>query len=69
VELGLLPPSIVLLGEVLDGEQMADEAAVGFKPRSGSILRSSDVHFGLGYLYWELRQFDDAGRGVRRNWL
>jgi Flp pilus assembly protein TadD len=42
--------------------QRTEEAVAEFKAASELDPRQPEVHFGLGYLYWELRRFDEAKR-------
>jgi tetratricopeptide (TPR) repeat protein len=51
-----------LLGEALDASHKTDEAIKEFQAAAQLSPKQPDIHFGLGYLYWELQKFDDAAR-------
>jgi tetratricopeptide (TPR) repeat protein len=52
----------MLSGEALDGLGRTTEAIEEFTLASKSDPKALNVNFGLGYLYWKLREYDDAGR-------
>jgi tetratricopeptide (TPR) repeat protein len=50
----------MLLGEALDGLGRTTEAISEFKAATKAAPREANLNFGLGYLYWKLRQYDEA---------
>jgi len=50
----------VLTGQALDGLGRTQEALVEFQAAAETSPREPNVNFGLGFLYWKLRQDDDA---------
>ena len=51
----------MLLGQALDGLQRTHEAIAEFEAAAKVAPREEpNVHFGLGYLHWRLRQYDEA---------
>ena len=52
----------MLTGEALDGLGRTTEAIQEFTVAAKVDARAPNVNFGLGYLYWKLREYDDAGR-------
>src|SRR5712691_4766647 len=50
----------MLLGQALDGLLRTREAIVEFEAAAKVAPQEPSVHFGLGYLHWKLRQYDDA---------
>jgi len=50
----------MLLGEALDGLDKTPEAIIEFEAAAKADPRSPNVNFGLGYLYWKLRRYDQA---------
>jgi len=50
----------MLAGEALDGLGRTPEAVAEFQTAAATAPREPNVHFGLGYLYWKLHQYDDA---------
>jgi tetratricopeptide (TPR) repeat protein len=50
----------ILFGEALDGLQKTPEAIAEFQAAAKIAPREPDVHFGLGYLYWKAKQYDEA---------
>ena len=53
----------VLMGEAYDGLSQGADAIAEFKA-ARAIFPSNEprVHFGLGYLYWKAREYDEAKR-------
>ena len=51
----------VLTGEALDGLGNTAEAILEFQDAIKAAPQEPNVHFGLGYLYWKLKQYDEAG--------
>ena len=45
------------------------EAIAGFQAAAKVSPREPNVHFGLGYLYWKSRRYDEANRNSRPNCL
>jgi tetratricopeptide (TPR) repeat protein len=54
------PAARILMGEALDGLGRTPEAIAEFQQAAKIAPRESNVHFGLGYLQWKQRQYDDA---------
>ncbi len=54
------PTAHVLVGEALDGLGRTSEAVAEFQTAAKVDPHEPNLHFGLGYLYWKLRQDDDA---------
>ena len=52
----------VLTGQALDGLGKTPEAIAEFQAAAKVAPREPNVHFGLGYLYWKLHQYDEAKR-------
>jgi len=52
----------MLSGEALDGLQRTQEAIAEFQAAAKVSPQEPNVHFGIGYLYWKSRQYDDAKR-------
>ena len=50
----------MLLGQALDGLQRTHEAIAEFEAAAKVAPQEPNVHFGLGYLHWRLRQYDEA---------
>jgi tetratricopeptide (TPR) repeat protein len=50
----------MLSGEALDGLGRSVEAVAEFQAAAQAAPRESNVHFGLGYLYWKQHKYDDA---------
>ena len=50
----------ILAGEALDGLSRTPEAIAEFQAAAATSPREPNVHFGLGYLHWKMRQYDDA---------
>ena len=50
----------MLLGEALDGTYKTKDAITEFLAAERVAPREPGVHFGLGYLYWELHDYDKA---------
>jgi tetratricopeptide (TPR) repeat protein len=48
------------MGQALDGLQRTPEAIAEFEAAAKAAPQEPSVHFGLGYLHWKLRQYDDA---------
>lgn len=49
----------MLLGQALDGLRRAPEAIAEFEAAARIAPQEPSVHFGLGYLHWKLRHYDD----------
>jgi tetratricopeptide (TPR) repeat protein len=56
----------MLLGEADDGLDRTDEAIKEFKAAAALDPTRLDVNFGLGYLYWKHRQYDQAAAAFER---
>jgi tetratricopeptide (TPR) repeat protein len=54
------PAAHILAGEALDGLGRTPEAIGEFQAAAKIAPLEPDVNFGLGYLHWKLRQYDDA---------
>lgn len=52
----------MLIGEALDGMGKTPEAIEEFTSAAKKDSQAPEVNFGLGYLYWKMRHYDDAGR-------
>jgi tetratricopeptide (TPR) repeat protein len=52
----------MLLGEVLDAANQEDQATAEFEAAVKASPREPEVHFGLGYLYWKRKRYEDACR-------
>lgn len=52
----------ILTGEALDGLGRTTEAIVEFQAAAKFVPPEPNANFGLGYLHWKLRQYDDAKR-------
>ena len=50
----------MLLGRALDGLERTPEAIAEFQAAARISPREPSVHFGLGYLYWESSQYNQA---------
>jgi tetratricopeptide (TPR) repeat protein len=50
----------VLTGEALDGMGRTPEAIAEFQAAVKAAPLEPNIHFGLGYLHWELKQYDEA---------
>jgi tetratricopeptide (TPR) repeat protein len=50
----------ILLGEALDGLGRTQDAIAEFQQAAKASLPDPNLHFGLGYLYWKLHQYDQA---------
>jgi tetratricopeptide (TPR) repeat protein len=50
----------MLTGEALDGLRRTPEAIAEFQAAANASPSEPNVHFGLGYLYWESHQYDEA---------
>lgn len=50
----------ILAAEALDGLGKTPEAIVELQAAARVAPREPNLHFGLGYLYWKLRQYDGA---------
>jgi len=50
----------MLLGEALDGLDKTPEAIAEFEAAAKADSRAPNVNFGLGYLYWKLRRYEQA---------
>jgi Tfp pilus assembly protein PilF len=58
-------PVHMLLGEALDAGNREKEATDEFEAAAKSDPRQPEVHFGLGYLYWKQKRYQDAERQFR----
>jgi tetratricopeptide (TPR) repeat protein len=56
----------VLYGEALDGLDRTPEAIAEFQAAVKAAPQLPDVHFGLGYLYWKMLQFNKAKEEFER---
>src|ERR1022692_2481620 len=56
----------MLMGEALDGLGRDPDAIVEFQAAAAASSAEPDVHFGLGYLFWKQRRYDEAEREFRR---
>jgi tetratricopeptide (TPR) repeat protein len=57
----------MLMGEADDGLGRTDEAIKEFEAAAAALApQQPNVHFGLGYLYWEERQYDRAAIEFQR---
>jgi Flp pilus assembly protein TadD len=52
----------MLLGEVLDAANQPEQATAEFEAAVKAAPREPEVHFGLGYLYWKQKRYDEARR-------
>jgi tetratricopeptide (TPR) repeat protein len=52
----------MLTGEALDGLGRTPEAITEFEIAAKTDPHATNVQFGLGYLYWKMRQYDEAAR-------
>jgi tetratricopeptide (TPR) repeat protein len=52
----------MLTGEALDGLGRTPEAITEFEIAAKADPHAPNVQFGLGYLYWKMRQYDEAAR-------
>jgi tetratricopeptide (TPR) repeat protein len=52
----------MLNGEALDGLGRTPEAIAEFEVAAKVAPREPNLNFGLGYLHWKVRQYDDAER-------
>jgi Flp pilus assembly protein TadD len=52
----------MLLGEVLDAANQEDQATAEFEAAVKASPREPEVHFGLAYLYWKRKRYQDACR-------
>src|SRR4029077_15439267 len=53
--------SHMLLGQALDGLGKTNEAIAEFDAAVKADPHAPNVNFGLGYLYWKFRRYDQAG--------
>jgi tetratricopeptide (TPR) repeat protein len=56
----------MLLGEALDASYRTADATAEFEAASKAGPTQPDVHFGLGYLYWKQKRYNDAEREFRK---
>ncbi|MGH9396574.1 MAG: tetratricopeptide repeat protein [Terriglobia bacterium] len=56
----------MLMGEADDGLDRTDQAIKEFKAAAALTPNQPDVNFGLGYLYWKNRQYDQASKAFQR---
>jgi Flp pilus assembly protein TadD len=56
------PAAHMLSREALDGLRRTPEAIVEFQTAAKIAPTEPNVNFGLGYLRWKMRQYDDAKR-------
>jgi len=52
----------MLLGEVLDAANQEQQATAEFEAAVKASPREPEVHFGLGYMYWKQKRYEEAGR-------
>jgi len=52
----------MLLGEVLDAANQVVQATAEFEAAVKAPLPEPEAHFGLGYLYWKQKRFEEARR-------
>jgi tetratricopeptide (TPR) repeat protein len=50
----------ILTGEALDGLHRTEEAIQEFQAAAKAAPTDPNIHFGIGYLYWRLRRYDEA---------
>lgn len=55
----------MLAGEALDAEHNTDEAIREFRAAEKASPKEPNVHFGLGYLLWERRHYQEAAQEFR----
>jgi tetratricopeptide (TPR) repeat protein len=55
----------ILMGEALDGLGRGHDAIAEFQAAAAVSPAEPAVHFGLGYLYWKERLYDEAEREFR----
>src|SRR5205823_358854 len=55
----------MLLGEALDATYRTADAIEEFEAAIRVAPTQPDAHFGLGYLYWKQKQFEEAEREFR----
>ena len=55
-------PVHVLLGEALDASNQTDAAIAEFQAAVKAPFVPLETHFGLGYLYWKQRRYEEARR-------
>ena len=58
-------PVHMLLAEALDADDREHEATAEFEEAVKAGAQQPEVHFGLGYLYWKQRRYEDAEREFR----
>jgi Flp pilus assembly protein TadD len=56
----------MLLGEVLDAANQPEQATAEFEAAVKASPGEPEVHFGLGYLYWKHKRYEEAGREFRQ---
>src|SRR5260370_6983623 len=56
----------MLVGEERDGTYKTAEANAEFEAAAKASPMQADVHFGLGYLYWKQKRYEDAEGEFRR---
>jgi tetratricopeptide (TPR) repeat protein len=54
------PAAHILLGEALDGLGRTSDAIAEFQQAAKASAPDPNLHFGLGYLYWKSRHYDEA---------
>lgn len=50
----------MLMGEALDSQNHPEDAIKEFELAAKNAPQQPDVHFGLGYLYWKEKRYDEA---------
>jgi len=58
----------MLLGEVLDAANQTEQATAEFEAAVKASSSEPEVHFGLGYLYWKQKRYEDALANSKPNW-
>jgi Flp pilus assembly protein TadD len=53
------------MGEALDGLGRETDATVEFQAAAAASPKEPEVHFGLAYLFWKERRYDEAEREFR----
>ena len=56
----------MLTGEALDGLGRTPEAIAEFTLAAKAASNAPDVNFGLGYLYWKMRRYDEAASAFEK---
>ena len=65
LKIPLIPPPRMFCPERhWDGLDRPPEAIAEFQAAAKASSQEPNVHFGLGYLYWKLLQFDNAKAAI-----